>query len=373
MEPHATVATWTGDHLTIYTATQGVRLVVGPAGEHARRRRGEDPCDQPLRRRRLRQQVGQLGAYAAHRRRGARTGPAGQDRADPGAGLHRRRAPARPPARPSRSAPAGTARWAPIKHDGISSKSASSSFSENAARHLARVAVRARRTCTPARRSSRWTSRPPPSCARRGRRTGPSRWRAPWTNSPSSCGMDPLDAAAARTTPPRCRATAGPGPASTWTSATGVGAERFGWSRRHSTPGAAPTATGWSAWAWPPRRTGVPRGGDHQGAAAGRRHGGRSRDRRRPGHRAVDGLRDPAAPTASASRSAGSRAGTRRLGASRPPRTRAGPARRPRNGAGRAGSPPQAAKTALITAGGAGRAAHRSTALDPAHVRYEDG
>jgi xanthine dehydrogenase YagR molybdenum-binding subunit len=28
MEPHPTVATWTGDHLTIYTATQGVKLVV---------------------------------------------------------------------------------------------------------------------------------------------------------------------------------------------------------------------------------------------------------------------------------------------------------------------------------------------------------
>ena len=90
MEPHATIARWDGDRLTVWNTTQGIsgaqQTLAGCSGST----RG---CagDLPLSRRRLRLQGQHLAACDARRDGGERGRPAGEARGDAGADVHLQR------------------------------------------------------------------------------------------------------------------------------------------------------------------------------------------------------------------------------------------------------------------------------------------
>ena len=83
MEPHAIVAAWDGDTLSIDTPSQGLAMAQGRHRRTVRHRAGEDPYSQPLPRRRLRLEGPDLRTANARHPGGAAGRPAGQARAAP--------------------------------------------------------------------------------------------------------------------------------------------------------------------------------------------------------------------------------------------------------------------------------------------------
>ena len=122
MEPHATIAAWDGDKLTVWTATQGIsgaqRTLAGQFGTGQDRR----ARDLPLCRRWFRLQGQHLAAGHARRYGGAHRPTSGEAGADAGADVHLQRLPS---AHRAKVAAGGRDRWRllAIRHDGISSMS----------------------------------------------------------------------------------------------------------------------------------------------------------------------------------------------------------------------------------------------------------
>ena len=100
MEPHATVAAWNGDRLTLWSKSQYRRERAGRDRGHLRHSRRERAGHLPLHRRRLRHEPQDLAACHAGGHRGAAGRTPGQARAHPQADvLHDRPSPAHHAAR----------------------------------------------------------------------------------------------------------------------------------------------------------------------------------------------------------------------------------------------------------------------------------
>ncbi len=91
MEPHATIARWDGDRLTVWTATQGISGAQQTLACAVRHRAGGCARDLPVCRRRLRLQGQHLAAGNARRHGGEGGRKAGEARGDAGADVHLQR------------------------------------------------------------------------------------------------------------------------------------------------------------------------------------------------------------------------------------------------------------------------------------------
>ena len=123
MEPHATIARWDGNRLTVWTATQGIsgaqQTLAALFGIDA----GECARDLPLCRRRLWLQGQHLAAGDARRDGGEGGRPAGEARGDARADVHARTAIARAPCRSCASPRTNRASLVSMRHDGFSQMS----------------------------------------------------------------------------------------------------------------------------------------------------------------------------------------------------------------------------------------------------------
>ena len=221
MEPHAIVASWDGDTLSIDMPSQGMAMAQGAHRRPVRHLAGQDPHPQPVPRRRLRLQGAGQGS-AGPRHPGRQAGrPARQARAAPRADVR--------PRRPSLAEPAAAAhrhraRTGKLDRDRPSrqNRDLAASTTSSSRRPTPRTrSMRARRSrprtrrcgSTPARRCS---------CARRERRRDrwrskarSTRWRRPaaWIRSPSVSRTMPRSSRSPASRSPRRRcANATPGP-----------------------------------------------------------------------------------------------------------------------------------------------------------------
>ena len=186
MEPHAIVAAWDGDTLSIDTPSQALAMAQGRIAGLFGIAAGEDPYPQPVPRRRLRLQGPDLRAAGPRHPGGAAGRPAGQARAAPRADVR--------PGRPSRADPPDASarhrrrgpadRDRPSRQDGVEHLRR---FLRAGRRRLAyalrqpcdRDLARGRAASIPARRCS---------CARPARRPDRSRSKAPSTRRPGPAG-----------------------------------------------------------------------------------------------------------------------------------------------------------------------------------------
>ena len=116
MEPHASIAAWDGDKLTLWTSNQMIDWGTGDMAQDARHRQGEGAPDLAVHRRRLRRQIVSARRRAARGARRARSETAGEGGAAAAAYVQQHHAPAgddpahphRRDARTARSPPSAT-------------------------------------------------------------------------------------------------------------------------------------------------------------------------------------------------------------------------------------------------------------------------
>ena len=240
LEPHAMIALWSGDELTLYCSTQGVHPI---ARDRARRSdstservRVISPTSAAGSARRCYHADTVLAAMAARLRRR----PAGQARADPAADVLPGRL---PPARPIQRIRLGAdadGRLTAIAHDVVQQTARVKEYAEQTA-CATRVDVRRAEPPhdPPARRA-----RPagPDVDARTGRGPACSRSIRRWTSWPT-CGLDPVELRI-RNEPETDPESGLPFSSRNLVACLREGARRFGWERRDPTPRARARAAG---------------------------------------------------------------------------------------------------------------------------------
>ena len=238
MEPHAIVARWDGDRLSIDTPSQGLAMAQAAHRRPVRHPAGEHPYPQPVPGRRVRLEGADVGAAGARHHGGAPGRPAGE------AG-----AAARADVRPGRPSRADAADDAASATDDEGALTAISHHTQDDVEHASTISSSrprmSRTRCTRARRS------PPPHEAVRLDTGTPLFMRAPGEATGSialesaidemaqACGMDPL-AFRLKNYAEVEPISGKPFSSKALRECYAQGAERFGWS--HAAAGAAADA-----------------------------------------------------------------------------------------------------------------------------------
>ena len=233
MEPHAAIAFWQGDKLTIFDKTQDVYSVRDAPGFELRRARGERERHLAVRRRRVRLVAAAELLSGADGHGGARAQAPGEGRLHAHADVHRPRLPAvhDPEGRARRGAVREALRDDPRGR----AQHLVASRSSPTTRPVSRARSTPARTSTRRSRSPTPTSTRRPGCARRARSAACSRSNARWTSWPTR-SRSIRSSCASSTTPRRIPESGKPFSSKALRECYRLGAEKFGWKDRKFEP-----------------------------------------------------------------------------------------------------------------------------------------